>query len=367
MNSRNCMGISKSSSRLIVFIGLLFSIVTTNNAFGQQEKLLYEISRQAPPKSYNVRFQNIQHLSYYPDTLPNWFFNPPLSGGDDFYAIGISDPDMTPDSAMAQALQRAKGIIAIEVDTKVQYFRDIYNVETVEGKYVTDGQKYDTYYKISSSIPFVDSALAVLDSHFTRFNEEMVLVHYSLPSKYSQPDELEAKATVVNLEFTVNDVSELQEEYTVYFFQDCADTERNTETSFNYRLRDWRFNYLSKIKSKVHDYPSYSYKYCGLNQYDSSVVFTSYPGLWAGYIRGWMQEITYHAEQGKKFVRSIGDSYNPESENIIRETSQCRGSFGLQGARLNGKKIQLNLLFLDSFELDNSNTSSNNTKKRPES
>ena len=67
-------------------------------------------------------------------------------------------------------------------------------------------------------------------------------------------------------------------------------------------------------------------------------------------------------------VRSLGDSYDPQSENIIRESSQCRGSFGFQGARLDGDKIQINLLFLDSFDVDIRNTSSiNNTKKRPES
>jgi len=363
------MKISNLRSWSTLFIVLVSSVVIFQKASGQQEKLLYEIARQGPAETYSVRFHNIDRLSYYPDTLPSWFFNPPLSGGDDFYAIGISDPDMTRDSAMAQAMQRAKGIIAIEVNTKVQYFRDIYKVETVEGRYVTEGQKYDTYYKIASSIPFSDSGIAVLDSHFTRYNEQLVLVHYSVPSKYNHPNQLEAKATVVNLEFTINDVSELQEEYTIYFFQDCADTAHNTETSYNYRRRDWRFNYLSKINSKVHNYPSYSYKYVGLNQYDSTVVFTSYPGLWAAYLRGWMQEITYHAEQGKKLVRSLGDSYDPKSEDIIRETSQCKGSFGLQSLRIDDDKIQLDLLFLDSFEANNNdnNLSNNNTNKRPES
>lgn|GEM_PF-560980 len=362
------MYISNIQNRTISIILLLLSAMISISAYGQEDKLLYEISRQGPAKSFSVRFQHIDHLSFYPDTLPQWFFNPPLSGGDDFYAIGISDPDMTKDSAMVQALQRAKGILALEVDTRVQYFRDIYKVEKVSGKYVTEGQKYDTYYRIASSTPFADSEMAVLDSHFTRFNEQMVLVHYSLPSTYTDSCELEAKATVVNLEFTINDVSELQEEYTIYFFQDCPDTARNTETSYNYRLRDWRFNYWSKMKSMYHSYPSYSYIYVGLDAYDSSVVFTSYPGLWAGYFRGWMQELTYHAEQGKKMVRSLGDSYDPQSENIIRESSQCRGSFGFQGARLDGDKIQINLLFLDSFDVDIRNTSSiNNTKKRPES
>ena len=353
---------------LTLIIVLLTNTMLSFSAFGQQEKLLYEISRQGDPKTYSVRFQHIDQLSYFPDTLPSWFFNPPLSGGDDFYAIGISDPDMTRDSAMAQALQRAKGMLAIEVDTKVQYFRDIYKVELVSGKYATEGQKYDTYYKVASLMPFSESEMAAVDSHFTTFNEQMVLVHYTLPLRDTTPNTLEAKATVVNLEFTINDVSELQEEYTVYFFQDCADPARNSESSYNYRLRDWRFNYWSKTKSVVHAYPSYSYNYAGLDAYDSTVVITSYPGLWAAFLRGWMQELTYHAEQGKKLVRSIGDSYDPQSENIIRETSQCQGSFGLQSARIDGDKLQLNLLFLDSFNTDISNNSSNNnTKKGPES
>ena len=257
---------------------------------------------------------------------------------------------MPRDSAMFQATERAKGLIALQVDSKIQYFRDIYNIERVSGKYTNQGQKYDTYYKISSNVPFYAPSFAVLDSHFTRYNEQIVLVKYSLPGKVEVVDEIDTKASIVRLEFNMNSIFELQEEYDIYFFADCKDPAKNSESNYIYRLRDWHYSFTSTTKSKLHNYPSYSYKYYGLDENDSTIVFTSYPGLWAGLTRGWMREMTTHAEAGRKFVRSIGDSYSPKSENIVRETSRIRGSFGFQGTRLKEDKIQVNLLFLDAFE-----------------
>ncbi|SDC10148.1 hypothetical protein [Williamwhitmania taraxaci] len=329
---------------------LIVCVVGASAAYSQEAKLLYEIMRQKNNEVLSPHFTHIKRISYYPDTIPSWFFNPPLSSSDEYFAVGVSDPDMTRDSAMVQAIERAKGMIALQFDSKIQYFRDIYNIERVSGKYTLQGQKYDTYYKISSNIPFYVPSLAVLDSHFTRYNEQIVLVKYSLPNKTEVQDAVEAKASIVRLEFNLNNVFELQEEYDVYFFADYNDPAKNVQTSYNYRLRDWHYNFTSTTQSKVHTYPSYSYKYYGPNEYDSTIIFTSYPGLWAGLTRGWMREMTTHAEAGRKFVRSIGDSYSPKSENIVRETSRIRGSFGFQGARLRDDKIQVNLLFLDAFE-----------------
>ncbi len=298
---------------------------------------------------------NIARVSYYPDSLPKWFFSPPPSGGDQYYAIGISDPDMPKDSATAQAVERAKGMIALQVDSKIQYFRDIYNIERISGKYTDQGQKYDTYYKISASIPFSTPNFAVIDSHFTRFNEQVLLVKYSLPIVAKSDEEVDAKVSIVKLEYTMNNVFELQEEYDVNFYQDCKNPEMNVVNNYVYRLRDWRYSFMSHRQSKVHNYPSYTYKYYGLNDYDSTVVFTSYPGLWAGLVRGWMREMTNHAEQGRKFVRSIGDIYLPKSENIVRETARISGCFGFQGLRCIDDKLQVNLLFLDNFEKYNTN------------
>jgi len=345
----------------IIVINVLIIIAISNiNAFSQQEKLLYEIARQKNKEVSAPKFVHIERISYYPDSLPGWFFDPPLSSSDDYYAIGVSDPDMSRDSAMQQALERAKGMIAFQIDSKIQYFRDIYNIERISGKYTTQGQKYDTYYKITSSVPFYGPSCAVVDSHFTRYNEQVVLVKYSLPRMVPVEDEVEAKASVVKLEFNLNDIFELQEEYDVYFFRDCKDPTQNAETNYIYRLRDWRYSYTSTTKSKVHNYPSYSYKYYGPNEYDSIITFTSYPGLWAGLTRGWMREMTAHAEEGRKFVRSIGDSYLPKSENIVRETSRIRGSFGFQGSRLKDDMIKVNLLFLDAFENYGNKTTTNN-------
>ncbi len=339
---------------------LILSAVSIGDAYSQQSKLLYEIERQKTVETKAPKFMHIERLSYYPDSLPSWFFNPPLSGGDEFFAIGISDPDMTKDSANMQALERAKGMIAFQVDSKIQYFRDIYNIERVSGRYTDQGQKYDTYYKITSTIPFSNPDFTVVDSHFTRFNEQVLLVKYLLPRIVKTGEEVEAKASIVKLEFTLNNVFELQEEYDVNFFQDCSDPKLNTVNNYTYRLRDWRYSYTSQRQSKVHNYPSYAYKYYGPNEYDSTVVFSSYPGLWAGFVRGWMREMTGHAEQGRKFVRSIGDTYSPKSENIVRETSRIRGSFGFQGLRFSDEKLQVTLFFLDAFE--KYNTKSNNNK-----
>ena len=85
----------------IAAINVLIIIACSFSAYSQQEKLLYEIARQKDKEvSSTPKFMHIARVSFYPDSLPSWFFNPPMSGGDEFYAIGISDPDMPTDSAM---------------------------------------------------------------------------------------------------------------------------------------------------------------------------------------------------------------------------------------------------------------------------
>ena len=80
------------------------------------------------------KFKNVQILSYYPDTLPKWFFNLPANNGL-VYAMGISDPDMELEKAKELALLRAKTNALLFSNSKVQYFRDIYTSAVEAGRY----------------------------------------------------------------------------------------------------------------------------------------------------------------------------------------------------------------------------------------
>ena len=145
------MPLFNRSSFFVSISLLILSAVSVIDAYSQQSKLLYEIERQNTVEAKAPKFMHIARLSYYPDSLPGWFFNPPLSSGDVFYAIGVSDPDMTKDSANMQALERAKGMIAFQVDSKIQYFRDIYNIERVSGRYTETRSIHTT----KSLLPFL--------------------------------------------------------------------------------------------------------------------------------------------------------------------------------------------------------------------
>lgn len=96
--------------RILLILLCLFALIDSNIIAQNQQDFNKVFEKETADKSIaqnKGKFKNIEILSYYPDTLPNWFFSIPNSGSE-IYAIGISDPDMEQSKAKELAILRAK-------------------------------------------------------------------------------------------------------------------------------------------------------------------------------------------------------------------------------------------------------------------
>jgi hypothetical protein len=90
----------------------LFSMLFCAMGFGQNKQTFEQtFEMETAPGAMgnsNKKFKNVSNLSYYPDTLPSWFFTPRKPRHRLYIHLGISDPDMELAEAKKLALYRPR-------------------------------------------------------------------------------------------------------------------------------------------------------------------------------------------------------------------------------------------------------------------
>jgi hypothetical protein len=322
--------------KLYLHFSLAFFLIAllSSNSEGQEknrfEKTFLKETSQSQNKSSN-KFRNISKLSFYPDTLPSWFFSPPPCTANCIYAVGISDPDMESGAGKEMAIHRAKAMAGLYLNAKMQYFRDVYTSEKQSGRYSDYRQRFDTYFKISSMSKLDDASFAVVDSHQTRYNESMILIKYSpIDLQHEGENNLSVIGTVLFIEAQVEDAFEVQAEYELYsaFRQSDSLTE-----SAHYLYREKGNKFLSNsefLNSKV-EFPVYIYKYASPDWDKNTPPLISYNGLWSKFTRELLRILTLTTEHTKTRIRNLGEKYNPASSNLSRETISYLAQLKLNG------------------------------------
>lgn len=290
----------------------------------------------------NSRFKNIGILSYYPDTLPRWFFSLPASG-EEFYALGISDPDMEHEKAKELALIRAKASALIFSNAKIQYYRDIYTSAVEEGKYTNLRQRFDTYFKISASSAINDGMFAVVDTHFTRYNEYIVLVKYT-PSLSSENDSinLTAVGTTLLIEASVDDAFEDQAEYELLNLYQPNQGELK-KAHYLYREKGSRSLSYSAINNEENEYPVYVYTYASPDWTTARHAFTSYNGLWSIYTRQLLNYLTLNSQQNSIKLKNLGEQYSSELSTLTREIASFTAKLNINGINFDTDTLKLDV------------------------
>lgn len=291
---------------------------TLDQSKHQFEKIFEKENQLNRFASYG-KFKNIERLSFYPDTLPTWFFKLPRSTASTVYAIGISDPDLTPEDAVFQALHRAKSLAVLYNKSLVQYYRDVYTLDNVNGGYKSYGQRFDTYFKLKSTTKVDSSCFKMVQAHLTRYNEAVVLVRFTPPiADNSMVEQIATVGKVLYIETQVDNSFESQAEY------EFITSHKNylgvdISSHFTYREKGKRFLSISNFLGNTFDYPIYNYKYFNPGCEKNTDPLISYNGLWSIYAKKLLQQLTLETQETSVYIKNLDESYASETRNLVRE------------------------------------------------
>ena len=113
---------------------------------------------------------------FFKTKLPDWVFEFPSSNNSVVYAIGISEPGMSKDSAYLLATLRAKAVLSVIIDSKIQWLTDYYTSEKDAGSgEATLSSVYKEFNKITSTLSFNPDDFKIVSDTFTANNEAIVL------------------------------------------------------------------------------------------------------------------------------------------------------------------------------------------------
>lgn len=330
-------------------LGLIFNIVIPFSGrsvlaqdWNKFEGLFVQDTAKKVKGTSNCAFKNISTLSYYPDTLPEWFFNPPeLYQG--VVGLGISDPDMPMEKAKEQAYLRAKSMALLNSNARVQYYRDIYSSANEVGRYTNLRQRFDTYFKISSLAMVSNTMFEVVDTHFTRYNEYLVLLKYN-PDNHSGDSlyKLTSVGSAFLVEATFDDVVDEQAEYELL----CNSTfgeDSVANSHFLFREKGNRFLTSSFMNNVEVGYPMFPYSYASSQDSVKPRPFISYSGLWSSYLRQLVNYLTLNAQQSSIKLKSMDDQYSTKLTNLSREIASFRASLSINGIKFANDTLKLDL------------------------
>lgn len=292
----------------------------------------------------STKFQNIKQLSYYPDTLPAWFFQPGILGSG-YYAVGISDPDMTWEEAKQQAILRAKTLAVWQERCKIQYFKDIYTDAREVQRYTTLNERFDIYFKLSAGIKVTQNMFAVVDTHFTRFNEYIVALRYFPTSNFQQSDTLSpfiSFASVFYVSASFDGTEENQAEYDVKnFIQTPGLSTQGFE--FVYREKGTKFMSVSSVNGKPVEYPAYPYSYTLPGASNRKQVLVSYNGLWSIVIRELLNTVMLNTQPLSVRLKNIDQKYTSGINRLAREIASFDSQLRINGIKFDNDSLKFDL------------------------
>jgi len=326
---------------LFVFVSLAIFSQETKTEIINQDKRNYE--KNVFDKAFGDNKDSLNYRKRYdliPEKLPDWFF-PVIQNTTSAEIIGVSDPGMEWKEAKKQAQLRALALYAIINSSTVSNITDDYTNLHEGAGYALYSTKFQDFVLTKSKIVCDLSAVEVVDTFFTKYNEAIVKIRInnnfqSLSAKdtiYATGEHLqvfvERNFKSEKLEFfdfiinsqTDNDSGSLNLQYsfkqayrsyeiTSFVGQDTIDFEPRT------------YNYRTEFEFKK-DSTDLEFKYFGLNK-----------GLWNAYITGVLSNITWLSKQLSGAVKNSNDFYTLKSEMFVRTVSKNNIFFELQGFKM---------------------------------
>jgi hypothetical protein len=317
---------------LSIFILFACHTVIYNQNPSQQFLDVFERETQAIHQNHQFGgFKNVGFLSFFPDTLPGWFFNPPQSTRTTSYAIGISDPDLPQCEAFEQAYIRAKMLAVLFNSSTLSYIRDIFT-SSRDGVYQTRyRQRFDTFFRLTATELADSTQFTIVSQHMTRYNEAIVLLSFTPSPDNIARDKMfkfSSIASVLYIEAQIGEVFEPQSSYDLKA-EVVYPEAKIISTTYNSTNKGDREQTYSTFKDKEIRFPLFVYRYSNPFWQAHTRPLVSHHGLWGMYMRQMLQHITLTTEQETIRLRSLGQQTEPESLDMAREISSKRARINL--------------------------------------
>lgn len=289
------------------------------------------------------RFKNVTRLSYYPDTLPSWFFNP-LQNGAGYYAIGVSDPDMVLDEAKEQAILRAKSLALLNEECKIQYFKDIYTNAKEVQRYTNLNERFDIYFKLTAKRKVADAMFAVLDTHVTRYIEYVVLVRYN-PQPVNVSDTLyplmtHASAFLVSASYDGAEDNQAEYEMKNYLL---APDQKIYGAEFLFREKGNKFLSVSSFNGEPLEYPAFPYSYTSPDATSRDQVLVTYNGLWSILSRQMLFTLMLNTQPYSVKLKNVDQQYSNGVTRLAREIASFSSTLEVNGIKFVNDTLKFDL------------------------
>lgn len=269
-----------------------------------------------------------------PEKLPDWVFEP-IVVGSKTKVVGFSDPGMEKNDALQLATIRAKAIYAIFNSSKVSNITDDYTNLQESGKYSLYSTKFQDFSLTKTEFAYCDSAISIVDTFYTKYNEGIVLIEIDNDKLYqSITDTLTVQGEHLQVFIERNFRKEKIEFFN--FFAKNANGKDSIDliTQYNFKRVNSSYDISSMFGDSVLNFEERIYSYRSEIEFQNDSTnselnyFSLSRGLWNGYVSGLMSNITVLSKQLASQVKNSNDFYTLKSEGLIRTVARNRLSLG---------------------------------------
>jgi len=288
--------------------------------------------KYAKRESHSAAYQNTP-----PQKVPAWFVNPPVSNGNEVYAIGISDPEMDTTLALSMSIYRAQIMANVLFKSTTQLLCDFYLNEIDK----TSDIVYEHFTRINSSMP-LDGNFEIVESFKNNYDETVVLIKY-----YPKIDLPQDQVNSIKLELfrgEVNIANKVSFEST-YELIVKSHSGANVDSMF-YQLTDLgnRYDVLSTYENVKKTVPIYTLAYSGIPSNDSVQLCYFTHGLWKEYFKSVMSFIISKAREKPENISQLSDAYQRNTlEKLTRGISVNKMRFVVTGMSFSDNKLNVAL------------------------
>ena len=338
---------------LIVFFIISYGIFSqeTKTEIINQDKRNYE--KNVFDKAFEEINDSLNYQKRYdliPEQLPDWFF-PVVQKTTPAEVIGISDPGMEWEKAKNQAELRALAFYAIIHSSTVSNITDDYTNLHEGAGYALYSTKFQDFVLTKAKIVCDLSAIEVVDTFFTKYNEAIVKIRINNNfQSLSAKDTIYATGEHLQVFVERNYKRDKLEFYNLIINRKGDTDSCSLSCQYHYKQAYNGYDIISKFGKDTIDFKARTYSYRTDLEFtaDSSDAafkfFRLDKGLWNAYFTGVLTNITWLSNQLSGTVRNTNDFYTLQTEGLIRTVSKNRVSFDLQQFKLVENNLYLDFV-----------------------
>lgn len=281
------------------------------------------------------------HSAAYVHTLaqevPDWFITPPVSEGNEVFAIGISDPETDSTLAMKVALTRAQVLANILYNGTTQLLCDFFLNEVDN----TTDVVFEHFSRVNTKVPNGGN-FEIVNTFRNAFDETLVLIKYIPQKGLITTEHKKVKFELYKNEIETGGLSEYQ---SVYEMLVHSATNKSDTLGF-YQLTEFGklYDVVGLATGKLLQVPIYSLKYSGIPDSDSTQIQYFTHGLWKEYFKSLMLQIIGIARLKPENIQNLDESYQRNNlEKLTRGISVNRMRFVVTKVTAANKELKVHL------------------------